>query len=102
MVGSTDVGDVSWVVPTVQAHCATYAIGTPGHSWQLTAQGKTPAAKKGMVHVAKIMAATGVQALTDTTLIPRAKTDLAARTRDHPYVCPIPQDVGPPLDMAAD
>src|SRR6202048_4716977 len=51
MVGSTDVGDVSWVVPTVQAHGATYAIGTPGHSWHLTAQGKTPAAHKGMVHV---------------------------------------------------
>ena len=41
MVGSTDVGDVSWVVPTVQARGATYAIGTPGHSWQLTAQGKS-------------------------------------------------------------
>src|SRR4051794_13540142 len=34
MIGSTDVGDVSWVVPTVQARCATVAIGTPGHSWQ--------------------------------------------------------------------
>jgi aminobenzoyl-glutamate utilization protein B len=102
MVGSTDVGDVSWVVPTVQAHCSTYAIGTPGHSWQLTAQGKTPAAHKGMVHVAKIMAATGVQAITDPTLIPRAKADLVARTQDHPYACPIPADIGPPLDMAAD
>jgi aminobenzoyl-glutamate utilization protein B len=101
MVGSTDVGDVSWVVPTVQAHCATYAIGTPGHSWQLTAQGKTPAAKKGMVHAAKVMAATGVQAIEDATLIERAKADLAARTRDHPYVCPIPADAEPPLDMAA-
>src|SRR3546814_4028435 len=39
-VGSTDVGTVSWVVPTVQARGATVAIGTPGHSWQLTAQGK--------------------------------------------------------------
>ena len=53
MVGSTDVGDVSWVVPTVQAHCSTYAIGTPGHSWQLTAQGKTPAAKTIKVGAAK-------------------------------------------------
>jgi aminobenzoyl-glutamate utilization protein B len=48
------------------------------------------------------MAATGVQALTDSALIPSAKADLAARTKDHPYVCPIPEDVGPPLDMAAD
>jgi aminobenzoyl-glutamate utilization protein B len=55
-----------------------------------------------MVHVAKIMAATAVQALTDETLIPRAKADLTARTKDHPYACPIPTDVGPPLDMAAD
>jgi aminobenzoyl-glutamate utilization protein B len=101
MVGSTDVGDVSWVVPTVQAHGATYAIGTPGHSWQLTAQGKTPAAKKGMVHVAKVMAATAVQAIADTTLIARAKADLAARTREQPYVCPVPADAKPPLDMAA-
>ena len=101
MVGSTDVGDVSWVVPTVQAHCATYAIGTPGHSWQLTAQGKTPAAKKGMVHVAKVMAATAVRAIEDKTLIGRAKADLAARTKEHPYICPIPADAKPPLDMAA-
>ncbi len=58
MMGSTDVGDVSWVVPTVQARGATYAIGTPGHSWQLTGQGKSPLAHKGMVHVAKVMAST--------------------------------------------
>ena len=101
MVGPTDVGDVSWVVPTVQAHCSTYAIGTPGHSWQLTAQGKAPAAKKGMVHVAKVMAATAVQTIEDKTLIARAKADLAARTKEHPYICPIPTDARPPLDMAA-
>jgi aminobenzoyl-glutamate utilization protein B len=101
MVGSTDVGDVSWVVPTVQAHCATYAIGTPGHSWQLTAQGKTPAAHKGMVHVAKIMAATAVQAVEDQTLIERAKADLRARTKDHPYASPLSPDMKPPLDMSA-
>ncbi|HMF66976.1 MAG TPA: M20 family metallopeptidase, partial [Phyllobacterium sp.] len=47
IVGSTDVGTVSWVVPTVQMRGATYAIGTPGHSWQLVAQGKLPAAHKG-------------------------------------------------------
>src|ERR1700760_8773 len=43
-VGSTDLGDVSWVVPTVQARGAVFAVGTPLHSWQLTAQGKMPAA----------------------------------------------------------
>jgi aminobenzoyl-glutamate utilization protein B len=97
MIGSTDVGDVSWVVPTVQAHAATYAIGTPGHSWQLTAQGKTPAAHKGMIFVAKAMAATGVSALQSPRLIADAQADLAARTAETPYVCPIPPEVEPPI-----
>ncbi len=101
MIGSTDVGDVSWVVPTVQAHAATYAIGTPGHSWQLTAQGKSPAAHKGMVHVAKIMAATAVAAIEQPGLIARAKADLAERTQANPYVCPIPEGVEPPLAAMA-
>jgi aminobenzoyl-glutamate utilization protein B len=101
MIGSTDVGDVSWVVPTVQAHAATYAIGTPGHSWQLTAQGKSGVAHKGMVHVAKVMAATAVAAIEDPNLIARAKADLAERTAASPYVCPIPEGVEPPLAAMA-
>jgi len=101
MVGSTDVGDVSWKVPTVQAHAATHAVGTPLHSWQLTAQGKSPLAHKGMVFVAKVMAATGVAALQEPDLIARAKADHAARLADTPYVCPIPPDVEPPLTTMA-
>ncbi len=99
MVGSTDVGDVSWVVPTVQARGATYAIGTPGHSWQLTAQGKSPLAHKGMVHVAKVMAGVAVDALNDPKLIEAAQADLAARTAVVPYVCPLPDDLQPPVHM---
>jgi aminobenzoyl-glutamate utilization protein B len=99
--GSTDVGDVSWAVPTVQARGATYAIGTPGHSWQLTAQGKTPAAHKGMIHTAKAMAATAVAALSEPALLAAAKADHAARLERNPYVCPIPADLAPPLKMAS-
>ena len=95
--GSTDVGDVSWVVPTVQARGATCAVGTPFHAWQLTAQGKSPAAHKGLVHVAKVMAGTAVDAIGDPALIARAKADLAERTRATPYVCPLPPDVDPPI-----
>ena len=62
-IGSTDVGDVSWVVPTVQVHAPTVAIGTPFHTWQIVAQGKSPAAHKAMVQAAKAMAALGVKAL---------------------------------------
>ena len=101
MMGSTDVGDVSWVVPTVQARGATYAIGTPGHSWQLTAQGKMPAAHKGMVHVAKVMAGTAVDVLQDEVLLARAKADHQARVSRTPYVCPLPTDIDPPIKMSA-
>ena len=95
--GSTDVGDVSWVVPTVQARGATCAVGTPFHTWQLTAQGKSPAAHKGLVHVAKVMAGTAVDAIQDPALIDRAKADLAERTKATPYACPLPPDVAPPI-----
>jgi aminobenzoyl-glutamate utilization protein B len=95
--GSTDVGDVSWVVPTVQARGATCAVGTPFHAWQLTAQGKSAAAHKGLVHVAKVMAGTAIDAIQDPALVASAKADLAARTRATPYVCPLPSDVQPPI-----
>ena len=101
MMGSTDVGDVSWVVPTVQARGATYAIGTPGHSWQLTAQGKMPAAHKGMVHVAKVMAGTAVDVIQDDVLLARAKADHQGRIGRNPYVCPLPDDLEPPVKMSA-
>jgi aminobenzoyl-glutamate utilization protein B len=91
---------VSWVVPTAQIRGATHAIGTPGHSWQVTAQGKTPAAHKGMVHAAKVLAATAVDALRDPTLIERAQAEFRERTRDNPYVCPVDADVEPSLSMA--
>jgi aminobenzoyl-glutamate utilization protein B len=101
MMGSTDVGDVSWVVPTVQARGATYAIGTPGHSWQLTAHGKTPLAKKGMVHVAKIMASTAIDAIAKPDIIEQAKADYKARTDINPYICPLPDDIDPPIKPRA-
>src|SRR4029079_11704652 len=86
MMGSTDVGDVSWVVPTVQARVATHAIGTPGHSWQITAQGKSGQAKKGMINAAKVMAGLAVDALGDPALIAHAKADHKARTDTNPYM----------------
>jgi len=87
---------VSWVVPTVQVRGATYAIGTPGHSWQLVAQGKLPAAHKGMAHAAKVMAATAVDLLRDPSLIEAAKADFRDRLDGTPFVNPIPDDVEPP------
>ena len=99
-IGSTDVGDVSWVVPTVQVHAPTVAIGTPFHTWQVVAQGKTPAAHKAMVQAAKAMAGLGVKALMEPDLIAAAKADLKKRTARTPYVSPLPNSIAPPLDMS--
>ena len=99
--GSTDVGDVSWVVPTVQIWGANYAIGTPFHSWQMVAQGKGGPALKGMLHAAKVMAATAVDAVTDADLRARAWADLRARGGAEAYVSPLPENAEPPIaDMA--
>jgi aminobenzoyl-glutamate utilization protein B len=99
LVGSTDVGTVSWVVPTVQMRGATYAVGTPGHSWQLVAQGKAPAAHKGMEHAAKVMASTAVDLLRNPALIEEAKADFRERLAGTPFVNPIPDDVDPPVTV---
>jgi aminobenzoyl-glutamate utilization protein B len=95
--GSTDVGDVSWAVPTVQAWVATCAIGTPFHSWQLTAQGKSPAAHKGMVHAAKIMAATVRDLFERPEILAAAQAEHAAALASDPYACPMPPEVRPPV-----
>ncbi len=100
-VGSTDVGTVSWVVPTVQCRVACYAIGTPGHSWQLVAQGKLPAAHKGLSLAAKAMAGVAVDVLTDPALLAAAKADFEAFRKDNPFQNPITPEVALPLDMAA-
>lgn len=92
-VGSTDVGSVSWVVPTVQARIATYAIGTPGHSWQLVAQGKLPAAHKGMVHAAKAMGTLAADLLSKPDLLARARAAHLEFRADHPFKNPISDDM---------
>lgn len=97
MIGSTDVADVSWAVPTVQARVATHAIGTPGHSWQITAQGKAGAAYKGLVYAAKTMAGTAVDLLSDPTLLESAKADHRRRVERMPYESPIPSEVKAPI-----
>ncbi|MEP7454181.1 M20 family metallopeptidase [Phyllobacterium sp. SB3] len=99
-VGSTDVGTVSWVVPTVQCRVACYAVGTPGHSWQLVAQGKSPAAHKGMIHAAKIMAATAVDLLADEALIHSAKAEHGAYRSENDFANPIGPDVVLDLNIA--
>lgn len=96
-MGSTDLGDVSWAVPLVQARVATCALGTPLHTWQQTAQGKSPAAHKGMIHAAKVMAATASAVLRNDTLRTAAIRVHQEHLSEFPYSCPIPPEVSPPI-----
>jgi aminobenzoyl-glutamate utilization protein B len=96
-IGSTDVGDVSWVVPTVQARIATCAVGTPFHTWQTVAQGKAPAAHKGMVHAAKIMASTACTLINNPKKLNEAKEAFNKKIEKHAYICPIPDGTMPPI-----
>jgi aminobenzoyl-glutamate utilization protein B len=95
--GSTDVADVSWVVPTVQLWGATYAIGTPFHSWQMVTQGKSRPAIKGMIHAATVMAATGADAMLDAGLREAAAAELRHAVGPGGYVCPLSGDAKPPI-----
>ncbi|MBX4936993.1 MULTISPECIES: amidohydrolase [Rhizobium] len=94
-MGTTDVGDVSWIAPTVQCHTACYAIGTEFHTWQMVTQGNLPAAHKGMVLAARVIAASAADCLRNPTIIARAKAELENRLGTHTYDCPIPPDVTP-------
>ncbi|MEP6732103.1 MAG: amidohydrolase [bacterium] len=73
--GSTDVGDVSWRVPTVQFNAATWVPGTPAHSWQAVAAGGMSIGAKGMVVAAKTMALTAAELFTTPATIVAAKAE---------------------------
>ncbi|MDO8545078.1 MAG: amidohydrolase [Opitutaceae bacterium] len=77
--GSTDVGDVSWVVPTVGLRAATWAPGTPAHSWQAVACGGTTLGLKGMNVAAKTLAATAIDLFTRPETVAKARAELEKR-----------------------
>jgi len=93
--GSTDVGDVSWVCPTAQIYTAVEARGTPGHSWQETAQVRTSFAHRMTAYAAKVMAAGVVALLTEPELLEAAKAEHRRRVGPEGYEPPIPKDVKP-------
>lgn len=92
--GSTDTADVSWNCPTVQMHIATWAVGTPGHSWQSTAQGKGSYAKKAMLYAGKAVAGTLIRLMERPEALALAKEQHRQRIGDG-YVCGIPKEIQP-------
>ena len=77
--GSTDVGDVSFAVPTVGMGAATWVPGTPAHSWQAVAAGGTSIGTKGMMIAAKTLSATAIELFSNTEIIDKSKTEFETR-----------------------
>ncbi|MFM7396486.1 MAG: amidohydrolase [Gammaproteobacteria bacterium] len=97
-MGSTDVGDVSWMVPTIGFRTATWVPGTPAHSWQAVAAGGMTIGLKGMENASKILALTAVDLFTQPELIARARAEFEQRRgADFKYRSAV-GDRAPPLD----
>lgn len=97
-MGSTDVGDVSWNVPTVGFSTATWVPGTPAHSWQAVAAGGTSIGHKGMGLAARLLALTAQDLIENPEIIDEARIELETkRGEDFEYEALL-GDREPPLD----
>ncbi|MEM6632751.1 MAG: amidohydrolase [Bacteroidota bacterium] len=96
--GSTDVGDVSWVVPTAGMSSATWVPGTPAHSWQAVASGGMSIGMKGMLVAAKTLAASGLDLFQNPQVIKTAEKERREKAGDDFIYKALLGDRKPPLD----
>ncbi|MDR3588480.1 MAG: amidohydrolase [Negativicutes bacterium] len=96
MAGSSDVGDVSWLVPLAQFTAATWPVGTAAHSWQATAASGSGIGAKAMQFAAKVLAATLFDLFCDSgEVLAKAKTEFVSQAGAAPYKTPLPDDAKP-------
>jgi aminobenzoyl-glutamate utilization protein B len=95
---STDVGDVSWVVPTIGITTATFVPGVAPHTWQAAACAGMSIGQDGMLVAAKTLALTAVDLLTNPQLVEAAKADFAKELAGKKYRSAIPEGQKPMLD----
>jgi aminobenzoyl-glutamate utilization protein B len=94
--GSTDVGDLSQIVPVSMLRTTCLPTGCPGHSWGNVAASGMSIGHKGMLHAAKIMALTAVALYTDPEHLVKIHKEFESKTKDKPYDPPIPPEMMPP------
>jgi len=97
-MGSTDVGDVSWVVPTTGFNTACWVPGTPGHSWQAVACGGHRIAEQGMHLAARTLALTAAELFTSPSVLQQAAAELKERRGDTTYRSLMQPGQKPPLN----
>ena len=96
---STDVGDVSWCTPTIGCGMPTVPLEVGLHTWAATACHGTSIGLKGAISAARVLAATGVDILTDADLRQAARADFARRTGGQPYASPLGPEMERPLEI---
>lgn len=96
--GSTDVGDVSWVVPTMTFRTALFIPGTTLHSWQNTAVSGTSIATKGLINAAKVLSLTAIDLFSNSEYITEIRLEFnKKRGKDFKYESLL-KDRSPALD----
>ena len=88
--GSTDVGDVSWHVPTGGIRTACMAAESPGHCWQNVASIVSPIGEKGILYATKVLAVTTLDLLEKPEQVAAAKEDFEKRMKDRKYLSLVP------------
>jgi aminobenzoyl-glutamate utilization protein B len=94
--GSTDVGDVSWIVPTLHFSVTTAPAAAPWHAWPVVACGGMSIGHKGMVLAAKTLAATMIDLYDDPAALASIQAEFREKTKGVTYKPYIP-DGPPPL-----
>ncbi len=94
--GSTDVGDVSYCTPTGQLNLCGLANGTPAHSWQVTAQGKSSAMHKALVTAGKVLALSAINLMEQPEILRQAQEEYRKNTGGS-YICPVGMDAVPEI-----
>lgn len=97
--GSTDVGDISWKVPTGGLRTTCFIFDAPGHSWQNVAAIGSSIGHKGTIYAAKVLAATALDLLQQPERVAAAKADWQARMKDRQYTTLIPGGQKAPLSI---
>jgi aminobenzoyl-glutamate utilization protein B len=99
---STDVGDVSWNVPTIGFSAATWPAGTAAHTWQAAATSGTSIGQQGMVVAAKAIALTALDLFTNPALLQAAKDDFKKQLAGKSYYTAIPAQQKPLINYRND
>lgn len=83
--GSTDVGDVSWLVPTINLVVTTGVWNSPWHAWPVVATGAMSIGHKGMVHAAKALAITAIDLFEDAARRDAIRAEFTKQTAGFVY-----------------